>query len=249
MKRLKVILSLTVLLLFLSGAIFAQTMQYGGTEWTVSYGDWSMAAGNLAQRNAKTGLARIDIKLPQSGIMQYEFTVRYNAGGYKDMAALAAGKLHAGFGAHIGVDKAALGTMSWGNGRSYLLWLNLDTVVASNSKHYGFRAQVYKSTNNVTMDLMNELNVDIARAMEISLPRAIDMLSGYLAYDIPVKIVVNADNGEIKVYDPSIDPDVYGYEYAYVFKLDPAMLKGNFVSLRTNNLSAVFGNASVTKLR
>ena len=246
MKLLKVILSLTVLLLFLSGALFAQTMQYGGTEWTVSYGNWSMAAGSLIQKDTKTGLARIDIRLPQSGIMQYDFTVRYNAGGYSDMAALAAGKLHAGFGAHLGVDKAFLGKPSWGNGRSYLLWLNLDTAVPMNSKHYGIRAQVYKSTDNVNMDLMDAYNIDIVKALGATLPWAINELSKNLNVDIPIKIVINANTGEIKVYDPTIDPNRYGYAYAYVFKLDPAMLKGNYVSIRTNSLSAVFGNGAVS---
>lgn len=249
MKLLKVILSLTVLLLFLSGVLFAQTMQYGGTEWTVGYGNWSMAAGNLIQKDTKTGLARIDIKLPQSGIMQYEFTVRYNAGGYADMQALAAGKLHAGFGAHVGVDKPALGTMSWGNGRSYLLWLNLDTAVPMSNKHYGVRAQVYKSTDNVTMDVMDNLNIDIVKALGVTVPWALNELSKNLNVDIPIKLVINADTGEIKAYDPTIDPATYGYAYAYVFKLDSATLKGNYVSLRTNSLSAVFGNAKVTKLK
>jgi hypothetical protein len=218
--------------------------------WTIGHGDWDIESRRLVQTDTSTGLARIDRSVQQSGTVQLEFTVRYLDGGYEE-GTMGDGPYHAGFGIHIGVDKAALGKMAWGNGNSYLLWLNLDTEVTTDSEHYGFRAQVYRSRSHVDMGLMDDYNVDIPGALGYTLMDVYNsgIIGKYINMDVPVKIVVNTNTGLVKVYDPSIDPDEYGYAYAYYFYLDPAVLKGSYISLRTNDLGLRFDDVVVTKLK
>jgi hypothetical protein len=215
--------------------------------WTVGHGDWDIKSQRLIQSDTSTGLARIDRTAEQSGIVQYEFIVRYLDGGYEE-GTMENGPYHAGFGIHIGVDNPALGKMAWGNGDSYLLWLNLDTEVAMDSEYYGFRAQVYRSTSSRSMYLMDEYNIDIAGALGYSLSDIIasGVVGKYLNMDVPIKIQVNTETGLVNVYDPSIDPEVYGYAYSYAFYLDPEILPGSYISLRTNDLGVRFDDVTVT---
>jgi hypothetical protein len=203
--------------------------------WKAAYGTWK-ADGVLTQSNVKTGLARIDRQLPQSGVIQLEFTAKYVDGGYADQKAFANGPYHGGFGIHIGVNKPAPG-LAWGNGKSYLLWLNYDDSVAKASEHYGLRAQVYESKTNSRMNLVPGHSLEI-------FPRDIVMQNlYYLQYTLPVKVQINTNDGEIRVYDPTVD----GYYY-YLY-LDPKLLKGSYVSFRTNRVSLQFDDFKVTKLR
>src|SRR6056297_3644602 len=137
-------------------------------EWVQGYGEWGVRGGMLVQRDTETGLARIDRRVPQSGEIEISFKVRYEAGGFEDQAALRGGQLHGGFGIHVGVENQPLGRVAWGAGNSYLLWLNLDTrrsTLVDARQHYGFRGQVYRSTNNATMDL-TPYNVDITAELQ-----------------------------------------------------------------------------------
>ncbi|MDR3200228.1 MAG: hypothetical protein LBT68_02105 [Spirochaetales bacterium] len=224
-----------------AGSVFAQSVVAEDNfssigAWKAAGGSWR-AAGSLVQGDKNAPLARINRQLPQSGVYEVDFSIKYAGGGYKDLREAAQGKYHAGFGIHIGVDKAASG-VAWGNGKSYLLWVNLDTEVSKNSPHYGFRGQIYQSRTNTDMRLMKDYNVEI-----LPVSTALPLLDGIGEKIVPVKLIINTNDGEIRVYDPT------RANYYYYFYLDPKLLKGSWVSLRTNKLSAAFSDFKVTKLR
>jgi hypothetical protein len=224
-----------------SGPLFAQSVLAEDSfasigTWKSAGGTWR-ADGRLVQSDTAAGLARINRKIPQSGVYQVDFTVKYMGGGFASRQAALQGKYHAGFGIHIGVDRAAAGR-AWGNGKSYLLWVNLDTTVSRNSPHFGFRGQVYQSRTNTNMTLLKDHNVEI-----LPLATALPALNDFTGKAVPVKIIINTNDGEIRVYDPTVAG------YYYYFYLDPKLLKGAWISLRTNKLSAAFDDFKVTKIR
>ena len=254
-------LVLVVALLCLPFVLFAQMTVVDDSfsrmgAWVPGYGDWSVERGRLVQESTAAGMARIDREVPQEGVYQIDFTIRYVDGGYRSMADYESGRYHAGFGVHLGVTNPPLRGKSWGNDESYLLWLNLDTrpqTRRSAGAHYGFRAQVYESSDHVTMDLMrsgemrrlfgdSRASIDLARALEQVAGRqfAVADLRPYLRRDIPVSIRVNTRTGEVGVKDPTAPIRFY-------FNVDPDMLDGDYVSLRTNALAASFDNFTVTR--
>ncbi|MFW5843143.1 MAG: hypothetical protein ACOCW6_04405, partial [Spirochaetota bacterium] len=62
----------------------------------------------------------------------------------------------------------------------------------------------------------------------------------YLDRDVPVSIRVNTRTGEIGVKDPTAPIRFY-------FTVDPALVEGRYVSLRTNSLSASYDDFVVTQ--
>ena len=181
-----------------------------------AYGKWAVLGDRLYQNDLKAGMARVDIPAPQAGMMVYEFNVRYEDGGTDDM--------HAGFGIHLFVDKAAAGK-AWGNGKSYLLWLNYDENAKGITK--GLSAQIYKSLSNSKMELIAD--IDLNDYTYLLTEDLLDMV-------IPVKMVVNGFNGDVKIYDPTDS------SYVYKFNLgNTAPLTGRFISLRTNSMGISFG--------
>lgn len=250
-----------VALLCLPFVLFAQTTVVDDSfsrmgAWVPGYGDWSVESGRLVQESTAAGMARIDREVPQEGVYQIDFTIRYVDGGYRSTADYESGRYHAGFGVHLGVTDPPLRGKSWGNDESYLLWLNLDTMPETRRDdpvHYGFRAQVYESTDHVTMDLMrssemrrlfgdSRASIDLVRALEEIADRrfAVSDLQPYLGRDIPVSIRVDTRTGEIGVKDPTAPIRFY-------FSVDPDSLDGDYVSLRTNRLAASFDNFTVTR--
>lgn len=249
----KAALVFVALLLLLPFAVSAQVIiddDFESTatfnEWTRGWGDWDIRGGRLIQRDTDTGLARIDRMVRQSGELEYSFNVRYEAGGFQSQADLRNQQLHAGFGIHVGVENPPLRRVAWGAGRSYLLWLNLDTrseTMRGAREHFGFRGQVYQSANNASMSL-TPLNVDIqAELRNIGINLDIADLEQFLVGSIPMKIRVNYDTGRIMVQDPTA-PSTW-----FFFDVDPAVLRGDYVSLRTNSLAVSFGDFSVTRRR
>lgn len=213
--------------------------------WTPGYGEWGIRGGMLIQRDAKTGLARIDRMVSQSGEIEISFKVRYEAGGFENQAALMAQQVHAGFGIQVGVENPPLGRIAWGAGRSYLLWLNLDsradTLMDARDVHFGFRGQVYESENNSTMDV-TPLNVDILAALAtIGIELSISDMDRFLAAPAQIKIRVNYSTGRIHVMDPT-NPSLWFY-----FDVDRSVLAGNYVSLRTNALAVSFSDFMVSQ--
>lgn len=216
-------------------------------EWEPGYpvDQWDIRGGMLVQRDTKTGLARAVRMLPQSGELEYSFKVRYEAGGFDDQAALRAGELHAGFGIHVGVENPPrTGQPAWGAGRSYLLWLNLDTrraTMSDASEHFGFRGQVYESASNASMSL-TPMNVDIqAELANIGIVLGIDDLDQFLGRLIPIKIRVNYDTGRVMVADPT-NPSLW-----FWFDVERSVLRGDYVVLRTNSLAVSFADFMVTR--
>jgi len=247
MKKVALIFAALLMLLPLvvSAQVIVDDSFEGSTgEWVQGYGDWTDRGGMLVQRDTETGLARIDRRVPQSGEIEISFKVRYEAGGFEDQSALRSGQLHGGFGIHVGVENPPLGRVAWGAGDSYLLWLNLDTrraTLTDASEHFGFRGQVYRSTNNATMDL-TPYNVDItAELAKAGITLGINDLDQFLGILVPMKIRVNYDTGRIMVMDPT-NPSLW-----FWFDVEPSVLRGNYLSLRTNSLALSFSDIVVTQ--
>lgn len=181
-------------------------------------GNWSLVGARLYQNDTKAPLAKVNIKVPQNGAMVYDFNVRYEAGAEDG---------HAGFGIHLFADKVHTGK-SWGNGNSYLLWLNYDEKPLSKAIPKGFSAQVYKSNTNSSMDLVQ--SIDLNQFTYLLTPQN-------LMQPLPIKLYMNGNNGEVRVYDPT-NPNYY--YYFYINRKDVPM-KGAWVSVRTNGGKFSFG--------
>lgn len=253
---------LAILLLLVSVAATAQSVNDTFSSmrgWTPGAGDWAVQGGRLVQQDAGENLARIDRRLTQSGEYELEFTIRYVGGGYDSEMAMRNGEYYGGFGIHLGVEDPALGRASWGAGNSYLLWLNLDTRATTREnapEHFGFRAQVYESESNssmalaedpalsrdpmlsqVTMD--NLMSIDIERALRAwGVVLTMEDAQRFVGVDVPINIRVNTRTGEIGVKDPTAPVRFY-------FSVDPTILRGTYVSLRTNNIAAAFDSFTV----
>jgi hypothetical protein len=219
MKRLLVLLCL--LLVIVPAFVFSQSMD----GWNAAYGDWKMSGGRLVQSSTRAGMAQAYMRLPQSGIMQYEFDVKYIDGGQDMFGA---------FGFHIGIDGVAKGK-SWGNGKSFLLWLTFDPKTYGGS---GVYAQAYYSKTSSIMSMIHK-----PKAYQVPMDRLKDInLDRMAMYSLPVKVRVNYNTGEVKVWDPVIP------HYYYRFSLGGPIRGGNYISVRTNSLAASFGNFKVTRL-
>ncbi len=257
MKRVSVFV--VVLLLFAS-LVYAQTVversSFSNMQgWRAGGGSWATSGGRLVQRDPQAPLARIDKRVDARGVYQIDFDIRYVDGGYTSEQDLRNRHYHAGFGVHVGVANPPLGRQAWGNGESYLLWLNLDTRPETRRnapEHYGFRAQVYESVSHSQMDLWSSgqsrrlfgdpiMSIDIIEALRnYDVNMSVNDLMQYLDRDVPVSIRVNTRTGEIGVKDPTAPIRFY-------FTADPALLRGSYVSLRTNALSASYDDFTVTQ--
>ena len=182
-------------------------------------GDWSFIGPRLYQNDPTARLAKVNFDVPQSGAMIYEFNGRYE-GGTEDG--------HGGFGIHIFVD-SAFNEASWGAGRSYLIWLNYDEAPISQGIQTGFSAQIYRSTSNSHMDLVESLSLD----------EYLPWMIANLDRTIPFRILADGDSGEVRIYDPSSP----GFENYFYFNVDPRdlPLRGNHVAVRTNGIKVSFG--------
>jgi len=208
---------MVLVLVLIAGAVFAYAQASLPNYQAVS-GSWSMIGGRLHQTDERARLARVNIRVPQaSDIMTYEFDAKYE-GGAEDG--------HAGFGIHVYVDNA-FPREAWGAGRSILLWLNYDERPLTSDIPKGFSAQVYRSLSNTDMRLIESIDLN-----EFFYYVTDDDLK--LAW--PVKIVINSNSGEVRVYDP-VDPT-----YFYYFNLNRSYLplRGDWVVLRTNGFKASF---------
>jgi hypothetical protein len=214
MKRLVVF----VLVMGIAVSLFAQT---GVPEYQFASGSWNFIGPRLHQSDANARLAKVNLRVPQSGPMVYEFNVQYESG-------LEDG--HGGFGIHVFADSSHPGT-SWGSGRSYLLWLNYDeNPLPRSGIPRGFSAQVYKSLSNSRMDLVE--SVDLNEFLPFITWE--DIMN-----PVPIKIEVDGNTGEVRVFDPS-DPQLRDYFYLNLPRADFPM-RGNWVALRTNGIRLSFG--------
>jgi hypothetical protein len=172
-----------VLVLLLLVFIIAPSFGISPSVFKYAYGEWNIEGNRLVQNDLDAGMARVDVPYPQAGISEYQFNVQYINGGADDG--------HAGFGIHIFVDNPAPGK-AWGNGDSYLLWMNYDENAKGITK--GLSAQVYKSLNNSQMDLVADFDLN----------KYSNLISEANAdFVLPVKMTVNGITGDVKVYDPT----------------------------------------------
>lgn len=221
-------LAFLVILLLVGVTAFAQTVAFqhsfsGSAMLPRSHGDWEVKGGRLYQSDTEEPLAKVNVPAAQSGEMQYEFNVRYEGGGFSD--------LMGGFGIHVFVDDPWNGK-SWGNGDSYLLWLNYDPDPSYGSK--GFVAQVYKSMSATKMVLVGEFDLN---------RYAFLLNAKNMGATISARIKVNGATGSVWVEDPTLPG------YGYRLSLGSALGTGGYVGLRTNSLALSFDNIKVTKLK
>jgi hypothetical protein len=186
-------------------------------EHSFASGSWAFSGPRLYQNDAKAPLAKVNIKVAQSGPMVYAFNAEYE-GGAEDG--------HAGFGIHLFADNVAPGA-SWGSGKSYLLWLNYDEKPMDKRIPAGLSAQVYKSLSNSRMELVQSIDLNQFK----------DFAAANLNMTLPVKLWMDGNTGEVRVYDPTLPTYYY---YFYVDKNDVPM-KGSWVALRTNGVKLSFG--------
>ncbi|MDR1467899.1 MAG: hypothetical protein LBT00_01250 [Spirochaetaceae bacterium] len=189
-------------------------------EYVRGAGDWRFVGSRLLQDDAGARLAKVNLSVPQEGVVYYEFNARYE-GGVEDG--------HGGFGIHI-LGDSRINAPSWGSGKSYLLWLNYDEHPTSADIPAGLSAQVYRSDSHSEMTLLysQDLNDYFAILNE-------DVLSE----NVPFRISVNGNTGEVRIYDPTEDLEsVY-----YVFNIDKKALpvKGSWIALRSNGMKVSFG--------
>ena len=209
---------LFLLVLGLGVSLFAQ-VQLPEHYFATGSGNWTFIGNRLYQTDTRAGLAKMNLRAPQSGPMIYEFNVRYEDGVQDG---------HGGFGLHIFADDV-VNIASWGSGASYLLWLNYDENPVTRGFPTGFTAQIYRSFNNSSMDLVDSFDLneyDFFLTYE-----------NWVINSVPVKIWADGTSGEVRVYDPT-DP---AGEYYFYFYLPERNLRGNWVSLRTNGLRLSFG--------
>ncbi|TVR04849.1 MAG: hypothetical protein EA403_04150 [Spirochaetaceae bacterium] len=256
----KTVLVTTALCILLVAPLAAQTVleQHNFATmsgWTPAAGNWAASGNRLHQRDDRAPLARIDKQLNQSGVYQIDFAIRYAGGGYRTDADWENQHFHAGFGVQLGISNPPLRRAAWGAGQSYLLWLNLDTRPETRRnapEHYGFRAQVYESRSNIDMTLMRSeeirqllgspvMSLDIIAILrqELGFDLRLEDIEPYLYRDVPISIRVDTRTGEIGVLDPTAP-------IRYYFRVNPSVLRGNYIALRTNSLAANFGNLIVT---
>lgn len=256
----KTMFILVVAAMVIATPLFAQTVierhDFSSMgNWVPGPGNWSVSGNRLHQNDARAALARVDKSLVQQGVYQIDFNIRYADGGYRSAQDLRNQHLHAGFGVQLGVSNPPLRRTAWGLGESYLLWLNLDTRPDTRRNyphHFGVRAQVYESRSLTSMDLLRGpsveallgspvMSVDIAEALyrEFGYVLNVGDVLPYLYSEFPISIRVNTRTGEIGVKDPTAPIRFY-------FTLDPSVLRGDYIALRTNGLAANFSNFVVT---
>lgn len=211
-------ITLTVLvigMLFFSGQFLFSEIQL--PEYEFAAGNWELIGERLYQNDTQHGLAKVNIKVPQKGTMRYRFNAQFE-GGMEDM--------HGGFGIHIFAD-SSYPAMSWGCGKSYLLWLNYDADPILEEIPRGLSAQVYKSYSHSYMELVKNFNLNEYRyIIENFSPNT----------KLPIDIIVNGKSGEVRIQNPLNEN--------YYFTLDlenAAPMQGHWVALRTNSMAASFG--------
>lgn len=202
-------------LLMLGTLVFGQVILPAGRQF--GSGNWVFSGNRLFQNDAAARLAKINIPIPQDGVMIYEFNARYE-GGAEDG--------HGGFGVHVFVDRP-LASDTWGAGSSYLLWLNYDENPSNKAIPAGLSAQLYRSYSNSYMEVVQSFDLNHLAGL---------LTPENLSAPITFRFVVNSDTGEIHVYDPTVNNS----SYFIVNAKENLPLNGNWVVLRTNGIKLSF---------
>jgi hypothetical protein len=216
MKKMMFFLFAVGITLSVALPVYAQS-QNQIPEYRFAAGRWGFTGERLFQNDVGARLAKVNFRVPQSGSMRYDFNIRYE-GGAEDG--------HGGVGIHVFSD-TAYNSASWGCGKSYLLWLNYDENPIDKKIPKGLSAQVYRSYTNSRMDLVQSISLSNYERF---------LTTENLSAPVSFRIEVYGDTGDIRVYDPT-DPEQY-----YLIKVEPrdVPLKGDWVAIRTNGLTASF---------
>jgi hypothetical protein len=210
-------------IVFLLAVICLVTLAYGQSNSIPDYqpasGSWAVSGNRLYQNDAAARLAKVNINAPQSGPMLYEFNARYESGAEDG---------HGGFGLHVFGDRS-YPSVSWGSGRSFLLWLNYDENPGNSRIPRGLSAQIYQSLTNSRMDLLESVDLNEYTPL---------LTQENLASEVPFRITVDGNTGEVRVYDPT-DANLESYRYFYIDGKD-IPLRGDWVALRTNGMRLSF---------
>lgn len=213
-KKSTLVLLIGVMLICTGQFVFSQSVL---PEHQFAAGKWDLKGNRLYQNDTEHGLAKINIKVPQSGRMRYRFNARFE-GGLEDM--------HGGFGIHIFAD-SVYPRASWGSGNSYLLWLNFDANPVLDEIPRGLSAQVYRSYSHSYMELMK--SVDLNRYGYILDNASMDAF-------LPIDIIVNGNTGEVRIKNPLSDSTYFTMDLR-----NTRPLRGSWIALRTNGMAASFG--------
>ncbi len=241
MKSLKLVL---VLLFVFSYVCFGQQVIvnesfYSMGDWKPApenYGDWQIVNGRLAQLSVTAGMAKVNSPVIQSGIMQYEFDVQYIAHGNDQ---------HGAFGIHINIDNPANG-ISWGNGKSFLLWITYDPEVYAGT---GLMAQCYKSEGNsvmdeiTTSDMYEKGGFEIPETTTVNKVEYVYIDTSYLDNPIKISLIIDSNTGTVYVKDPLIP------NWEWYFEIGEPIPDGSYISLRTSSLAVSFDNFKVTQIK
>ncbi len=213
MTRVVVIVALITVM---TGMVFADShLMFGTPE-----GDWAVRRNRLYQYDADASRAKAWVSVPQNGSMIYEFTMRYE-GGIEDG--------HGGVGIHILSDTRPEGR-SWGMGDSWLLWLNYDTVSAQPDIPKGLSAQLYKSTSNSDMELIDS----------VSLSSVEPIAAQYINSIVPVKLTYLSSQGRVLIADPR------GKSAGWYIDLpDGRYETGQYAAVRTNGIRMSFSSSDI----
>jgi hypothetical protein len=248
MKRFLALLVVGLVLspiLLVAQTLVDTTFASGLGGWTGSNGTWAVRDGRLVQSDVAGAMTKCYIRVPQSGVMRYEFDVMYVTGGETDG--------YGAFGLHVFVD-SLIPSKSWGNGKSTLFWVTFDPKAYGVNAQSGtaFYGQVYKSATNIDMNLYPGAysHVPIPAVSPATGGPWMTWVYPVGNYRIPnplvpvkVKIDVDTNAGEARVWDP-----VYT-DYYYRVPLDRSITRGEYIVLRTSSVSMSFDNVKVTKLQ
>ena len=207
-----------IVVLMLLVVVSALGFAFDLTNPTFTGGEWGRQGLRLHQTDTDAGIAKAYLQYPQDGVVEYVFNARYEDGGQDG---------HWGFGIQIFVDEAIGDRTWWGDGDSWLLWLNYDYAPEPDSFPAGFTAQVYRSTANTEMEMVQYF--DLTEYLSL-LPIDDD------APIINFRIQVNSDTGEARLYDPR-NPNLY---WPFTIPVDEP-LEGDYAVLRTNSAAMSFG--------
>ena len=205
-------LTLTVLAL----TTFAQTVWASGSgDLGMLEGDWEYRGNRLSQKDPDAPRAKAWVRYPQNGITLYEFSVRFDDG-------LQDG--HGGFGIHILADSVPDGP-SWGAGKSWLLWLNYDEAPEVPGIPPGLSLQLYESTGDILMRIVESVSLDAFMAAVPSLQNT----------EIPICLEFRPENGRLIITDPANQGPGW-----YLDLPGAAGAAGSYIVLRSNGAAVSF---------